>query len=173
MFYPGISFDEKGNLFITGRSHAWAVTLYDPAKNQWSTPKYKVKSQDMKLIVGRGYHGQTYLPDGNTFMIEGWWSGDKETPRDGELYDAKADTLRKLKDIKASIIDMGPGTCPAKYTDPNCVNHDWKEHHLWLYAWKEDTVFHAGPSKQMNWIYTKPTDGAYKRAGTRNDDGDV
>ena len=173
MFCPGTSFDEKGNLFITGGSDPQAVTLYNSANNQWSIPKDKVKNQDIKLKVGRGYHGQTYLPDGNTFMIGGRWSGDDTTPRDGELYDAKAGNLTILKGIEASIIDMATGTCPAKFTDPKCVNNEWKEHHPWLYAWKEDTIFHAGPSKQMNWIYTKPREGTSKVAGTRNDAGDA
>lgn len=45
------------------------------------------------------------------------------------------------------------------------------DNHAWLFAWKEASVFHAGPSTAMNW-FTTGGDGSQTGAGNRAGDPD-
>ncbi|KAL8945560.1 MAG: hypothetical protein Q9222_007907 [Ikaeria aurantiellina] len=47
-----------------------------------------------------------------------------------------------------------------------------QDNHAWLFARQNGSVFHAGPSKQMNWFSTSDT-GSTTPAGTRGNDVDA
>lgn len=170
MFCPGTSFDESGRVIVTGGSTAWAFSIYDPAVDTWSTPVNKTTDKPMELQIPRGYQGQTFLPNGKTFMIGGTWSGNAAQSRDGELYDPTTGAWKILNNVKGSSINMSVSqSCDPPRDDKACFVYAWQQHHPWLFAWKKDSIFHAGPSKKMNWIFTTPTDGDVKDGGFRND----
>ncbi|MCJ1334029.1 hypothetical protein MMC10_010736 [Thelotrema lepadinum] len=177
MFCPGTSYDESGQVVITGGSTPNALTIYDTAGSSYYTPIDNSTDQLTVLKIPRGYHGQTFLPNGKTFMIGGAWSGsidgDTNTDRDGELYDPASGSSRKLVNVKASYIKMDKSVSCEQPGSP-CVMDTWQQHHPWLFAWKENSIFHAGPSKKMNWFFTEPTadvpaDGLVKDGGVRED----
>ena len=181
MFCPGTSYDESGQVIVTGGSTPSALSIYDPASESYYIPKDKTTTQDTVLKVPRGYHGQTFLPTGKTFMIGGAWSievdGKKDPDRDGELYDPATNSSKKLMNVKAECIKMDISvSCDKPYPDPACEKVEWRQHHAWLFAWRKNSIFHAGPSKKMNWIFTEPTpdglvtgDGLVKPGGFRQD----
>jgi galactose oxidase len=163
MFCPGTSLDESGRVIFTGGSTSDAISIYDPAANTWSTPDDKTTHKPMKLQIPRGYQGQTFLPNGKTFMIGGAFSGGNVgDSRDGELYDPTAGTCKKLLNVKADFIRMD---LVRSFNPPD----KWQQNHPWLFAWKKDSIFHPGPSKRMNWIFTNTTDGDVKDGGFRKD----
>jgi galactose oxidase len=132
------------------------------------------------LKTGRGYHGQTFLPNGKTFVIGGTWSGDdstqrwKDDDRNGEIYDPHNRSWSMLNGVKGSEIKMDISFCKdSKTNEDACEKREWRQHHPWLYAWKESAIFHGGPSKKMHWIYTNTTDGSIQDAGARLDHGDA
>jgi galactose oxidase len=171
MFCPGTSFDESGKVIFTGGSTPLAFSIYDPVANSWSTPENKTTHRPMTLQIGRGYQGQTFLFNGKTFMIGGRWSGNKDKgfERDGELYDP-ATGWKVLHNVKASIINMNVSrSCKEPEDGTGCTVDEWQQHHPWLFAWKKDSIFHAGPSQKMNWIFTTPTEGEVKDGGFRID----
>ncbi|KAJ5493655.1 Galactose oxidase/kelch beta-propeller [Penicillium fimorum] len=48
----------------------------------------------------------------------------------------------------------------------------WRaDNHGWLFGWKQNTIFQAGPSVAMNWYYTEG-EGSFNPAGDRLDDDD-
>lgn len=134
-------------------------------------------------------------------MIGGAWSGDvngcKNADRDGEIYDPASGASKKLMNIKASYIKMNISvSCDASKklmnvkasnikmntsvscdkVDKPCIMDEWRQHHAWLFAWKNNSIFHAGPSEKMNWFFTEPTadgvvpiDGLVKDGGFRRD----
>jgi len=194
IFCPGTSYDADGKVLLTGGSTSLAFTIYDPvvgsdadpgkAKLAWTRPKDK-NGAPRKLQTGRGYQGQTYLPNGKTFVIGGAWGfnrwGELNKSRDGEIYNPGSDNnpggWERLKDVHADAIRMDavydPGCKPEKNKPPpTCSKIDWQQHHPWLFAWTNNSVFHAGPSKRMNWISTEG-DGSIQSAGVRGEDSDA
>jgi galactose oxidase len=170
MFCPGTSLDESGRAIFTGGSTSHAFSIYDPATDRWSTPQDKKTHVPMTLRIPRGYQGQAYLPNGNTFIIGGNWSGGNIGDRDGELYDPAIGAWRILSNVKAKYIKMDVSqSCNPPQTNAPCAIYDWQQHHPWLFAWKKDSLFHAGPSKKMNWIFTTPPDGTITDGGFRKD----
>ncbi|KAK0513348.1 hypothetical protein JMJ35_004334 [Cladonia borealis] len=170
MFCPGTSFDESGRVIVTGGSTPRAFSIYNSTTNTWSTPENKTTHRPMTLQIPRGYQGQTFLPNGKTFIIGGTWSGNAGDHRDGELYDPTTGAWKILKNIKADFINMTVSqSCNPPREDTACYVYEWQQHHAWLFAWKNDSIFHAGPSKKMNWIFTTPTDGDVKDGGFRKD----
>ena len=172
IFCPGTSYDESGKVIITGGSTPNALSVYDPVDNSYYTPIDSLTKLPTKLQVERGYQGQTFLPTGKTFMIGGAWSGNvgdnKKADRDGELYDPATNSSKILREIRANYIKM------------NTSVEEWQQHHAWLFAWKKNSIFHAGPSKKMNWFFTEPTadkvvsaDGLVKDGGFREYHGDA
>lgn len=172
MFCPGTSFDESGRVIFTGGASPSKFSIYDPALHEWSTPVNETTHLEQTLKIARGYQGQTFLPDGKTFMIGGNWSGGRDLgPRDGELYDPTTKAWKILQNVKAEFIRMDVSrSCGETRNDDGCNVYDWREHHPWLFAWKKDSIFHAGPSKKMNWIFTTPPEGAVKDGGFRRED---
>ena len=171
MFCPGTSFDESGRVIVTGGSTPRAFSIYNSATNTWSTPENKTTHGPMKLQIPRGYQGQTFLPNGKTFIIGGTWSGNAGDHRDGELYDPTTGAWKILDNVKAESINMTVSqSCNPSREDTACYVYDWQQHHPWLFAWKNDSIFHAGPSKKMNWIFITPTNGDVKDGGFRKDE---
>ena len=164
MFCPGTSYDEQGRVIVTGGSTPKNFSIYDPTLQKWIKPD----GWSMQIAKGRGYQGQTYLPDGRTFMIGGTWSGDNGN-KDGEIFDPKTGTWRLMPNISGAHIKMDVvRTCnPQRDGDANCVMTEWQQHHPWLFAWRNQSIFHAGPSKKMHWFFTNSTDGSVIEAGVR------
>lgn len=150
MFCPGLSLDFGGKVFVTGGNDNARASFYDPPFDQWySYPN---------MLIGRGYQSQTTISDGRTFVIGGSWSGG-QGGKNGELYSPNANTWYPLP---------GCPVGPMLTADNDGVFR--ADNHGWLFAWKDKTVFQAGPSKQMNW-YGTAGQGSQAGAGFRaNDD---
>ncbi|KAJ1322829.1 galactose oxidase [Microdochium nivale] len=151
MFCPGISALSDGRIVITGGSDAAAVSIYDPATNDFA------RAPDMS--IARGYQTSATLSDGKIFTIGGSYSGGRGG-KTGEVFDPNANAWTMLD-----------GTDPAPL-----LTHDregiWREdNHAWLYGWRNGSVFQAGPSRAMNWYLTGdavgPEGGAHVAAGDR------
>lgn len=150
MFCPGLSLDFNGRVFVTGGNDNKRASLYDSPFDSWA------KAPDM--LIGRGYQSQCTIGDGRTFVIGGSWSGG-QGGKNGELYSPGANTWYPLP---------GCPVGPMLTADNGGVFR--ADNHAWLFAWKDKTVFQAGPSKQMNW-YGTGGQGSQAGAGFRaNDD---
>ena len=184
IFCPGTSFDENGTVMLTGGSTPNAVSIYNSTDNTWTHPQDKTTQKNFELTIGRGYHGQTFLPNGKTFLVGGQWgidTGRDKADRSGELYDPKTG-WKLLSNVKASDIQMEPSRseCTPPSESAPCTVTEWQQHHSWLFAWKNDSIFHAGPSKKMHWIFPEKDEngndvkeGLVKDGGVRKDDGDA
>ncbi|WYZ45363.1 hypothetical protein EsH8_VIII_000679 [Colletotrichum jinshuiense] len=149
MFCPGISQLEDGRIIVQGGSDAAAVSIYDPATNEFT------RGPDMK--VARGYQTSTTLSNGKVFTIGGAYSGKREG-KNGEVYDPVANEWTYLPD--------------ADVTPILTVDHEgiWREdNHAWLFGWKNGSVFQAGPGKDQHWFGSEGT-GSVEKAATRDDD---
>lgn len=146
MFCPGISFDAQGRLVVTGGSTDAAVSVFD---GSWT------KAPDMK--IGRGYQSSVLTSDGRIFVIGGSWSGGNES-KIGEVFDGEL-----WKELS------GCPTEPMETADKMGIYRS--DNHAWLFAWKNGSVFQAGPSKAMNWYHTGES-GGHSRAGLRGETDD-
>ncbi|GJC79257.1 galactose oxidase [Colletotrichum liriopes] len=149
MFCPGISQLEDGRIIIQGGSDAEAVSIYDPATNEFT------RGPDMK--VARGYQTSCTLSNGKVFTIGGAYSGKREG-KNGEVYDPVADTWTYLPgaDVKPILTNDHEGI--------------WREdNHAWLFGWKNGSVFQAGPGKDQHWFGIEGT-GSVTKAATRDTD---
>ncbi|KAH9241965.1 copper radical oxidase [Colletotrichum gloeosporioides 23] len=148
MFCPGISQLQDGRIVVQGGSDAEAVSIYDPATNNFT------RGPDMK--IARGYQTSTTLSNGKIFTIGGAYSGPREG-KNGEMYDPETNewTLLNGADVKPMLT----------------VDHEgiWREdNHAWLFGWKNGSVYQAGPSKDQHW-YGTDGDGSVMKAATRDD----
>ena len=82
MFCPGVSILSDGKVLVTGGISNTLASIYDPATNSWTSAQ--------PMNIGRGYQGQTTLPDGQAFVLGGSWSGDIGG-KQGELWSPAAD----------------------------------------------------------------------------------
>lgn len=147
MFCPGMSSLEDGKMLVSGGSDAAAVSLYDPKTNTFA------KGPEMK--IPRGYQTSVTTSEGKVFELGGSYSG-KRGGKNGEIYDPETNMWTLLPGAKTDhmLTVDGEGI--------------WRtDNHAWLYAWKNGTVFQAGPSKAQNWFDTKGT-GSSTPAGTRS-----
>ncbi|PVH90017.1 carbohydrate-binding module family 32 [Cadophora sp. DSE1049] len=152
MFCPGISIDGAGMMVVTGGNDASETSLYDAGTDSW------VEGPPMHLR--RGYQSSTTLSDGRVFVIGGSWSGGSNIPKDGEVYDPDTKSWTMLPDAKVKPM----------LTDD--FERAWRaDNHGWLFGWKNQTVFQAGPSIAMNWYYVEGT-GSFEGAGNRLEDED-
>ena len=149
MFCPGTAMLPDGRLLVNGGSSSPKTSLYDWRSDTWTTAA--------TMNVPRGYQGDTLLSDGSVFTLGGSWSGGQGN-KTGEVWSA-ATGWKLLSGVPAT---------PVVATDPQGVYRG--DNHLWLFAQSNGTVFHAGPSPQMNWISTTGN-GAVQGAGTRAGDG--
>ncbi|KAL2204489.1 galactose oxidase [Sarocladium strictum] len=147
MFCPGISMDGNGQMVVTGGNDAARTSLYDPATESW------ISAPDMK--IARGYQSSVTLSDGRIFTIGGSWSGG-EFNKPGEIYDPVAKQWTLLPD--AEVVPMLTQDHQGLFRSDN---------HVWIFGWRNGSVFQAGPSTAMHWIYTDGT-GDTISAGSRN-----
>jgi galactose oxidase len=151
MFCPGTSIDESGKLMVSGGNDEARSSLYDAGTNTWSSLA--------SIQRPRGYHSSVLLSDGRFFVIGGSWSGEVGN-KHGEIYSAATNTWTKLDGCAVSRIQTKDPAGPYK-----------SDNHPWLFAWKKNLVFHAGPSTQMNW-FNVSGQGSWKDGGTRGSDTD-
>ena len=150
MFCPGMAFDVNGRMVISGGETADKVSIYDPSKDAWMSVA--------SMKIARGYQGSITCANGKIFIVGGSWGpvGLDFGDRNGEIYDPKKDTWTKFDNIKSEDIQ---------------THEDWEgdyraDNHVWLMGWRNNTIFQAGPSKEMHWIM--PTgNGAVQSAGIR------
>lgn len=150
MFCPGMAFDVHGRMIISGGESADKVSIYDPVKDDW------ISVREMK--IARGYQGSATCANGHIFIIGGSWGpvGIDFGDRKGETYDPETDKWTLLNEVCSEDI---------------ATTMDWEkdyrsDNHVWLMGWKNNSVFHAGPSKDMHWITLTET-GAIQNAGQR------
>jgi galactose oxidase len=148
MFCPGTAMLSDGRLLVNGGDSSPKTSLYDWRTNTWAAAA--------TMNIPRGYQGTTPLSNGNVFTLGGSWSGGLGG-KAGEVWDPNNGWTR-LSGVPSTNV-IGP--------DPQGVYRG--DNHLWLFAQSNGTVFHAGPSSQMNWISTTGN-GSIQSAGTRGID---
>ena len=151
MFCPGVSILKDGRVLVSGGSNSSATSIYDPVKNTWSV------AAPMK--IPRGYQSNVTLSTGEVFTVGGSWSGGRGG-KIGEVW-SQATGWRKLDNASVT---------PILTADKAGVFR--ADNHAWLFAASGGRVFHAGPSKRMNW-YTTTGTGGVQSAGLRGDSADA
>ena len=152
MFCPGLSVDATGRPVVTGGNTAPATSIYTPGSDTWSAAA--------NMQIARGYQASVTASDGRTFTIGGSWSGGYGG-KNGEIYDPSKNTWTLLS---------GCPVAPMLTADAAGIYR--ADNHAWLFGWKNNSVFQAGPSKAMNW-YGLTGSGSQTAAGTRGDDSDA
>ena len=162
MFCPGISMDQDGKFVVSGGTDQSRTSIYNSSVDIW------VKGA--ALNVDRGYQATSTLSDGRIFIIGGSFSGgvgggsdgnsDVAHGKDGEVYDPVANKWIQI-----------PGANVTKMLTHDTLIYR-QDNHGWLFAWKNGTVFQAGPSKAMNW-YGTSGNGSVNPAGDRTGDEDA
>ncbi|KFA49257.1 hypothetical protein S40293_08316 [Stachybotrys chartarum IBT 40293] len=149
MFCPGISQLEDGRIIINGGSNADAVTFYEPFTNTFV--------EGPKMVQERGYQSSATTSTGKVFVLGGSFYGPLGG-KNGELYDPATNEWTDLPgaDVNPILTDDFDGI--------------WRsDNHAWLFAWKNESVFQAGPSKDQHWFQTNGT-GAVSFSSTRDED---
>ncbi|KAF2107994.1 hypothetical protein BDV96DRAFT_588070 [Lophiotrema nucula] len=152
MFCPGISMTFDGKIVVTGGDDAAKTSIYDPVADAW------IAGPNMK--ISRGYQSTATVSDGKVFNIGGSWSGGKGN-KNGEIYNP---TTKAWSLIQNALVS------PMLTADAGGIYR--ADNHGWFFAWKNQTVLQAGPSKAMNWYETDGV-GMTTGAGNRADDGDA
>ena len=147
MFCPGTTTLADGRLLVNGGSSSAKTSIFDPALGTWSTGG--------EMSIPRGYQGNTLLSTGEVLTLGGSWSGG-QGGKNAELWNPAG--WRRLSGVTVE---------PFLGTDPAGIFRN--DNHLWLAAWRDGWVFHAGPSTAMHWIDTAGT-GRVIDAGPRGDD---
>jgi galactose oxidase len=152
MFCPGMSSLADGRLVITGGSNAERTSIYNPESNTFT--------QGVNMQIARGYQSSTILSNGKVFTIGGSWSG-ALGGKTGEIYDPATNLWTLLP---------GAAVEPMLTKDHEGIFRE--DNHAWLFAWRNGSVFQAGPSKAMNWYYTDGG-GGVTPAGIRDSINDA
>jgi galactose oxidase len=150
MFCPGTANLANGHILVNGGIDSTLTSIYNPEEDTWSVGQ--------RMNIGRGYQGDTVLTNGEVFTLGGSWSGG-EGGKDGEVWDVTSGWRRTPGIIASAILT----------NDARGIYHS--DNHPWLFTVGQNQVFHAGPSKQMNWFNTNG-DGSILFAGFRGNDGD-
>lgn len=150
MFCPGTANLPDGRILVNGGSSTTKTSIYTPSTNAWTSAAAMVK--------GRGYQGAVTLSDGGVFTVGGSWSGDIGD-KDGETWHSA--TGWKLNSAVWDDYFLTGDTAGIYRSD----------NHTWLFSVANGRVFHAGPSKQMNWVDTTGN-GSVTSAGLRAADAD-
>lgn len=152
MFCPGIAIDGTGNMVVTGGNDAAETSLFNASSDKWEPAS--------AMNTERGYQAQTTVSDGRIFVIGGSWAGGSNIEKNGEIYDPATTKWTSLPGAK-----VGPMLT-------NDMEGPWRaDNHGWLFGWKNNTVFQAGPSVKMNWYFVED-EGYWMSAGERLDDED-
>ncbi len=151
MFCPGTANLADGRIHVTGGSSTTKTSIYDPATGTWSASS--------AMTVGRGYHGAVSLSNRDVFTIGGSWSGGQGN-KNGEVWSSTGGNWRPIDTLLDDY--MVTADRAGIYRADN---------HAWLFAASGGRVFHAGPSKRMNWFDTNA--GTVINAGNRGADGDA
>jgi galactose oxidase len=147
MFCPAISSLQDGRILIQGGADAAVTSFYDPSTNQFT------RGPDLKMA--RGYQSSVTTSDNRIFTIGGAFTGPLQG-KDGEIYDPKRNTWTPLPGAKVG---------PMLTQDREGI---WREdNHAWLFAWRNGSVFQAGPSMAQNWYGTEGQ-GSQVGAGIRD-----
>ncbi|KAI1310306.1 hypothetical protein F5Y03DRAFT_35206 [Xylaria venustula] len=152
MFCPGISLDANGHIVVTGGNDSKNTSTYSPENTAWTS--------SAEMVIARGYQSSVTVGDGRIFTIGGSWSGGLGG-KNGEIYSPATNKWTSL-----------PGCLVAPMLTADKQGIFRSDNHAWLFAYKANSVFQAGPSKQMNW-YNVSGSGSYTAAGTRAADGDA
>ncbi|KAI1496159.1 hypothetical protein F5X99DRAFT_425048 [Biscogniauxia marginata] len=154
MFCPGISLDANGRIVVTGGNDNKKTSIYDPSSLGWEAAA--------PLNIGRGYQSSATLADGRIFTIGGSWSGGRGG-KNGEIYNSASNTWTLLPGCEVS---------PMLTNDAQDSGGVYRsDNHAWLFAYKSNSIFQAGPSRNMNW-YNVSGSGSWTAAGTRASDTD-
>ena len=113
-----------------------------------------------KINISRGYQGQTTLSDGRIFTIGGGFNGGQSL-KNGEVFNPATNTWTYL-----------PGCVVEPMLTADAAGLYRSDNHGWLFGWRNNTVFQAGPSKNMNW-YSMTGHGTQTAAGLRGPDADA
>ncbi|CAI3802409.1 discoidin domain-containing protein [Pseudarthrobacter sp. MM222] len=151
MFCSGTSVLPDGKIMISGGSNSAKTTVYNPATNAWTS------GPDMK--IPRGYQSNVTISTGEVFTLGGSWSGGVGN-KNGEVWSAAGGWRTLPSVLSDNILTNDPR---GEFTADN---------HSWLFAAPGGRVFHAGPSRQMNWISTTGN-GSITSAGLRSDSPDA
>ncbi|HZZ95480.1 MAG TPA: discoidin domain-containing protein [Jatrophihabitantaceae bacterium] len=152
MFCTGLALLPDGRVLVNGGSDSGKTSIYNPATDAWTAGP--------TMNIPRGYEGDTTLSDGSVFTLGGSWSGG-EGNKNAEVF-TPSGSWRLVKNVTAASI--------LTSTDPQGVYRE--DNHGWFFATSNAGVFHAGPSKQMNW-FTTAGDGTTRSAGLRADSADT
>jgi len=154
MFCEGLALLADGRVLINGGSNDSATTIYDPATNTWSVGPL--------MNIPRAYNADTLLSTGQVLTLGGSWY-DSAGNKNGEIFTPSGTTgsWQTLPGVLATNILTA---------DPAGVYR--ADNHAWLFAQPNGMVFHAGPSKQTNWISTAGS-GSITPAGNRGDSADA
>jgi galactose oxidase len=154
MFCEGLAVLADGRVLINGGSNDRATTIYDPVTNTWSIGPL--------MNIPRAYNADTLLSTGQVLTLGGSWY-DSAGDKNGELFTPSGTTgsWQELPGVLATNILTA---------DPAGVYR--ADNHAWLFAQPGGMVFHAGPSKQTNWIATTGN-GSITYAGNRGDSDDA
>ncbi|KAI0123630.1 hypothetical protein BJ170DRAFT_712674 [Xylariales sp. AK1849] len=135
MFCPGVSLDIEGRPIVSGGMSDKKVSAFHETGGTWSALQ--------NMTAGRGYHAQVTLSSGNIFTIGGSWSGGidgEDVPSKGEeVFDFVHQTWKAL-----------PGCLVEPMLANDCRGAFCSYNQAWLFAWKNGSVFQAGPSSAMN-----------------------
>ncbi|SAL67382.1 oxidase [Caballeronia udeis] len=153
MFCPGIANLPNGDIFVTGGSSSAKVSDFNPASGQWTSQK--------QMNIARAYHGSVTLSNGDVFVLGGSWNGG-QGGKSGETWSNSG--------WKENTV------VTANWGDPDVTNDAAgiyrADNHMWLFADSNGLVFHAGPSRAMQWIGTAGT-GSMSTSVNRGADNDA
>lgn len=148
MFCPGTANLADGRILVNGGINVAHTSIYDAVTEQWSIGQM--------MNVGRGYNADTVLSNGDVFTLGGSWSGGLGF-KDGESWNP-ATGWRRIPNVIADAIVTN---------DPQGVYRS--DNQGWFFGVDNGQVFHAGPSKQMNWLGTTGS-GTITPVGNRGAD---
>jgi galactose oxidase len=148
MFCPGTANLPDGRILVNGGINSARTSIYNSVTEQW------LIGQTMN--VGRGYNADTVLSNGDVFTLGGSWSGGLGF-KDGESWNPSTG-WRRIPSILADAILTND--LQGIYRADN---------QGWFFGVDNGQVFHAGPSKQMNWFSTTGN-GTSTPAGNRGSD---
>ena len=144
MFCPGISLLADGVVLVAGGSTSYESSFFNPMTETWSVGP--------RMNIPRGYNGDTTLSDGRVFTLGGSWSGNPGFP----VIPLKNGEVLKYLGASKGYWSTLPGVLATSIftDDPNPGGNTRWDNHGWFFARDDGWVFHAGPSKQMNFFST-------------------